>query len=646
MKNLVMAFTCCLFACLPSYSQNVGIGTTTPQFRLDVSGGSINTDSVYRIGSITVVSVNGFGNLFVGKYANGSPPFPGMNNTHVGDSAGYSDPGMNNSFFGSRAGRNSTYGSNNTFIGSTAGYSNTYGESNTMAGVSAGFSGSSAYSNSFFGASAGYSNIASYNSFFGASSGYFNETGTNNSFFGSFSGQYNTSGSENVFLGNYAGNVNETGNRNIFIGNASGLINVSGSNNIFIGDSTGRSNVTDQMNIAIGRSALFANTRSGQVAIGDSALAKNSTGTSNPLEAVYNTAIGTKALKNNTEGFDNTALGYEALQRNDIGQFNTGIGSHALRLNENGSQNTVTGAYAAHDCAIGNGIAAFGYSALFNNIDGNSNSAFGSRALYASITGGNNTAVGFEALADQNDGNFNTAIGSQADVSTNTLSNATAIGYRALVSQSNSLVLGSIDAVNGATENTSVGIGTTAPLGRLQVKKGTYTGSTVIFEGTNLSSSFHNGAGEDTYIRGGKSTSTVFINDMMAVKSSGGGTVVIGSNATPAAGYMLSIRGKLMCEEMKVQLQGLWPDYVFRSGYNLLPLQGVEEFIKLNNHLPGMPSAADVEKSNGFHVGEMQTLLLKKIEELTLYIIEQNRSVEKLKQENKELFRLIKSREK
>ncbi|HWR34091.1 MAG TPA: hypothetical protein VN451_11205 [Chitinophagaceae bacterium] len=642
MKKLVIAFICCLSACLPSFSQNVGIGTTTPQFKLDVSGGSINTDSVYRIGTVTVLSVNGFGNVFVGKYANGFPPFPGMNNTHVGDSAGYKDPGTGNSFFGSRAGLNSTYGNGNTFIGSSAGYNSTYGESNTAVGANAGYSGITTFGNSFLGNNAGYNNAASYNSFIGMMSGYSNETGAYNSFLGSYSGQYNTTGSMNVFLGYNAGNLNQTGDQNIFIGSRSASFNTTGSRNIFIGDSSGYSNTAGQMNIGIGRAALFANTRSGQVAIGDSALAKNSTGTSNPLEAVYNTAIGTKALKRNTEGFDNTALGYETLQRNDIGQFNTGIGSHALRLNENGSQNTVMGAYAAHDCAIGNGMAAFGYSALYNNIDGNSNSAFGSRALYNSIAGGNNTAIGFEALADHNDGNFNTAVGSQADVSNNTLSNATAIGYRALVSQSNSLVLGSIDGLNGATVNTSVGIGTTAPLGRLHVKKDTYTGSTVIFEGTNLASNFYYGAGEDTYIRGGKSTSTVFISDMIAVKSSGGGSVVIGTNPTPATGYMLSIRGKLMCEEMKVQLQAVWPDYVFSPGYKLLPLQKVEEFIKLNNHLPEMPSASTVESNNGFHVGEMQTLLLKKIEELTLYMIEQNNSIEKLKEENKELFRLIK----
>jgi hypothetical protein len=75
---------------------------------------------------------------------------------------------------------------------------------------------------------------------------------------------------------------------------------------------------------------------------------------------------------------------------------------------------------------------------------------------------------------------------------------------------------------------------------------------------------------------------------------------------------------------------GLWPDYVFKSSYNLMTLPEVEESIKQNGHLPGMPSANDV-KTNGINVAEVQAKMLEKIEELTLYMIEMKKENEQLK---------------
>ncbi len=98
------------------------------------------------------------------------------------------------------------------------------------------------------------------------------------------------------------------------------------------------------------------------------------------------------------------------------------------------------------------------------------------------------------------------------------------------------------------------------------------------------------------------------------------GSVVLGSY-TPAAGYKLSVKGKLMCEEARVQLSGAWPDYVFADEYELPTLQAVEASIKINKHLPNMPPAAEVAK-NGFDLGDMNKRLLEKVEELTLYIIQ------------------------
>jgi len=71
---------------------------------------------------------------------------------------------------------------------------------------------------------------------------------------------------------------------------------------------------------------------------------------------------------------------------------------------------------------------------------------------------------------------------------------------------------------------------------------------------------------------------------------------------------------------------------VFDKNYRLLTLKEVEEFIKENHHLPDVPSEKEVAE-NGIDVEEMDGILLKKIEELTLYIIEQNKEIESLKKE-------------
>ncbi|MCK9421796.1 MAG: hypothetical protein M0Q38_04300 [Bacteroidales bacterium] len=95
-------------------------------------------------------------------------------------------------------------------------------------------------------------------------------------------------------------------------------------------------------------------------------------------------------------------------------------------------------------------------------------------------------------------------------------------------------------------------------------------------------------------------------------------------------GYKLAVNGTAICEEMKIKLKNHWPDYVFNKDYNLPGLQEVDRFIQTNNRLPDVPSAKEVSE-NGFNVGEMNALLLKKVEELTLYIIALQKEVEQLK---------------
>jgi hypothetical protein len=95
---------------------------------------------------------------------------------------------------------------------------------------------------------------------------------------------------------------------------------------------------------------------------------------------------------------------------------------------------------------------------------------------------------------------------------------------------------------------------------------------------------------------------------------------------TQATGYSLSVNGKVVCTEVLVEALASWPDYVFADDYDLMSLKELEENIEKNNHLPGLPSAAEIA-DNGILLGNMQTKLLEKVEELTLYTIEQSKLI-------------------
>lgn len=105
----------------------------------------------------------------------------------------------------------------------------------------------------------------------------------------------------------------------------------------------------------------------------------------------------------------------------------------------------------------------------------------------------------------------------------------------------------------------------------------------------------------------------------------------IGTSVALPSGYKLGVGGKVLCEELKVKLQSVgWPDYVFADNYKLLSLTEVEKFIQQNKHLPNIPPASEVEKE-GLEVGDMQRRMMEKLEELTLYIIQQQKEIEDLK---------------
>jgi len=110
------------------------------------------------------------------------------------------------------------------------------------------------------------------------------------------------------------------------------------------------------------------------------------------------------------------------------------------------------------------------------------------------------------------------------------------------------------------------------------------------------------------------------------------GNVGIGT-ANPN-GWKLSVNGQIRAKEIKVETG--WSDFVFYDDYKLPTLQEVENYIKEKGHLKDIPSAKDVEE-NGIYLGEMDSKLLQKIEELTLYTLQQEKKINKIEKENESL---------
>jgi len=114
----------------------------------------------------------------------------------------------------------------------------------------------------------------------------------------------------------------------------------------------------------------------------------------------------------------------------------------------------------------------------------------------------------------------------------------------------------------------------------------------------------------------------------------------LGIGTLDTKGYKLAVAGNMIAEQVKVKLQSGWPDYVFADDYSLSPLAAVAAYVKNNKHLPEIPAADEVTR-NGLDVGAMNKLLLKKVEELTLYIINQQQQIEAQREVNKTQMEML-----
>lgn len=112
------------------------------------------------------------------------------------------------------------------------------------------------------------------------------------------------------------------------------------------------------------------------------------------------------------------------------------------------------------------------------------------------------------------------------------------------------------------------------------------------------------------------------------------GNVLVGKTTQSNSVYKLDVNGSIRSNEVVVNTTG--GDFVFDGNYKLMKLEDVERYIEANKHLPEIEPAA-VMQENGLSVGETETKLLQKIEELTLYMIELNKKVNALIGENERL---------
>ncbi len=134
-------------------------------------------------------------------------------------------------------------------------------------------------------------------------------------------------------------------------------------------------------------------------------------------------------------------------------------------------------------------------------------------------------------------------------------------------------------------------------------------------------------------------------DELLVINEDGNVGIGNGTNrVTVPAGYRFSVDGKIIVEEIKVELSTAWPDYVFNPSYELMPIQELKSYIRERKHLPNVPSAQEIKDNGGMELGDMNKKLMEKVEELTLYLIDEHdrinaiqEELEALKAENQEL---------
>jgi hypothetical protein len=311
--------------------------------------------------------------------------------------------------------------------------------------------------------------------------------------------------------------------------------------------------------------------------------------------------------------------------------------------------------------ALGYGADSEGAYSIALGVGTTSNGQFSvALGLSADSQGSSSLAVGNDAVAA---GNASTAIGDNAFASGIF---STALGFGARAEQPNSLVLGSIAGVNFATDYANIGMGTSAPTQAVDVER---SGAAARFQLTSFTATADEAP---QYIqrraRGTRLAPTAVLNnDNLGLFSFRGhnGTAMGGSRATITAqaagnftvsstptrlifattpvGSTAPQQVMVITPDGKVQINGQnlnVPDYVFEDDYQLMPLDELKSFIDENGHLPGIASAEQVNEE-GLDLAGSQMGLLQKVEELTLYTLQQEQWLGVLQAKSDRLEKMV-----
>jgi len=424
-------------------------------------------------------NTTGIGNTATGIFSMFDNRNGAYNVAYGYDALARSDSGSNNVAVGVRSqyAHNRPFSSYNVSIGNYSLENDTLGYYNVALGTSTLRLSRNSIGNTAVGTNALYNHAnGDYNTAVGFESMPEDTSGSLNTAIGWRSLRLNRAGSENTALGVGTLEFMDSTVRNTAVGRGA-MIGVPGSkltaDNVAVGFYAGGVSDSARRATMIGRTAGYNNEGDENVFVG------------------YNSGYG--ALSPGLTGIENTGLGAQTLVHTTTGRSNTATGMGALYLNQTGSNNTAVGVRSMVNSAAGNRNAALGDSSLmFNNGDentvaghkamqfnnsGSENVAIGKFSLQSNTIGIQNTAIGTNAGISNSAGNLVTMLGYNSNPSSGGLVNATALGARAFVSQSNSLVLGSINGLNGATSTVNVGIGLTNPSARLHVRRnGTGTG--------------------------------------------------------------------------------------------------------------------------------------------------------------------------
>ncbi|SHN37635.1 hypothetical protein, partial [Mucilaginibacter sp. OK098] len=212
----------------------------------------------------------------------------------------------------------------------------------------------------------------------------------------------------------------------------------------------------------------------------------------------------------------------------------------------------------------------------------------------------------------------------------------------------------------------NVGIGTTSPGANLSIVGNTTGVAGIVVASNNASAGYANAAGIQFNYNSNTTPSTFRVARIVAGVETGGGgdlyfdtapsasgafdtkmVILRGGNVgigTPSPDARLTVNGTVHSTSVLVDLTVTGPDYVFKKDYNLPSLTEIKAYTDKNHHLPDVPAAVEMEK-NGINLGEMNMVLLKKVEELTLYLIEKDRAEKEQKETNKLLTGRLESQQ-